>query len=193
MIPTLASVLDFQLQSGQDGRSPQQQLLDYLRTKRLLLLLDNFEHLLSPPLAPPNESDVLPASPPMGGIGGGEALVAEILRVAPDVQILVTSRERLHLHSEQVCPIQGLEFPDGETTSPNGEGSPDGEGEEATEYTAVQLFLQSARRNQPDFALQTSDSLPHLAHICRLVAGMPLAIELAGCLGRHVAPGGNRG
>jgi predicted ATPase len=156
IIPTLAGVLDFQLQSRQDGHSPQQQLLDYLRPKRLLLLLDNFDHLLSPPVSPSVE-----------GIRRGAELVADILQAAPEVQILVTSRERLHLRTEQVYPIEGLEFPDWETP------------EDAAGYTAVQLFLQSARRNQPDFALRDGADLTNLAHICCLVAGMPLALELA--------------
>ena len=110
----------------------------------MLLLFDNFEHLLD-----------------------GVDLVADILQIAPEVQILVTSRERLHLRMEQVYPIEGLEFPDWETP------------EDAAEYTAVQLFLQSACRNQPDFALNDQDDLTYLARICRTVAGMPLALELA--------------
>ncbi len=145
IVSALAEAFSFQLAGGsQDPRPPKQQILDYLREKHLLLLLDNFEHLLD-----------------------GVDLVNEILDVAPQVQILATSRERLHLHQEQVYPIQGLEFPDWETP------------EDAAEYTAVQLFLQSAQRNQADFALGDSDNLTYLARICRLVAGMPLAIELA--------------
>ena len=79
-----------------------------VREKALLLILDNFEHLLD-----------------------GVELVADILHVAPEVQIIATSRERLHLHEEQVYPIQGLEFPDWETP------------ENAGQYTAVKLFLQA--------------------------------------------------
>ena len=145
MVSAIADAVNFQLAGGsQDPRSPKQQILDYLRKKHLLLLMDNFEHLLD-----------------------GVDLLNEILDVAPGVQILATSRERLHLHQEQVYPIQGLEFPDWETP------------EDAVRYTAVQLFLQSAQRNQADFALSDGDDLTYLARICRLVAGMPLAIELA--------------
>ena len=145
MVSALADAFNFQLAGGnQDPRSPKQQILDYLREKQLLLLMDNFEHLLD-----------------------GVDLLNEILDVAPNVQILATSRERLHLHQEQVYPIQGLEFPDWETP------------EDAVRYTAVQLFLQSAQRNQANFALGDGDDLTYLARICRLVAGMPLAIELA--------------
>jgi predicted ATPase/class 3 adenylate cyclase len=140
---TMANALNFPLGGG-DARSPQQQIFDYLRHKKMLLLFDNFEHLLD-----------------------GVESVVDLLETARDVKILVTSRERLHVRLEQLYPIKGLQFPDWETP------------EDAERYTAVQLFLQSARRNQPDFALQDGDDLTYLARICRLVAGMPLALELA--------------
>lgn len=146
ILPTLANVLNFSIQKSSDReqRPHKQQILDYLCQKQMLLLMDNFEHLVD-----------------------GADLVADILAAAPHIKILVTSRERLNLRQEQVYPIQGLEFPDWETP------------EDAAEYTAVQLFLQSARRNIPDFALTGGDDLTYLSRICRLVAGMPLAIELA--------------
>ena len=68
---------------------------------------------------------------------------------------------------EQVYPIEGLAFPDLESA------------EDAAENTAVLLFLQSARRNQPDFALRDDDDLIQLTRICRIVEGVPLALELA--------------
>ncbi len=142
MVSTIADALNFPLQAG-DGRSPQQQLLDFLARKKMLLLLDNFEHLLA-----------------------GVAFVTDILQAAPDVQILVTSRERLHLRAEQLYTIEGLAFADGER-------------DDVIQSSAVQLFLQSARRNQPDFALHSEEDFRHLAHICHTVAGMPLALELA--------------
>lgn len=145
MVPALADALNFKLAgSSQDSRPPKQQILDYLREKRLLLLMDNFEHLLD-----------------------GAEFVMEILDAAPSVKILATSRERLHLRLEQVYPIQGLAFPDWEAP------------EDAADYTAVQLFYQSARRSQPDFVLEDSRQLTYLARICHLVDGMPLALELA--------------
>ncbi len=97
----------------------------------------------------------------------GVSLVADILQAAQDVKILSTSRERLHLMVEQVYPLEGLEFPDWETP------------QDAAEYTAVRLFLQSAHRNQPDFAIGDDDDLTYLTRICRMVDGMPLALELA--------------
>jgi predicted ATPase/DNA-binding SARP family transcriptional activator len=143
ILPALADALNFPLPGG-DDLSAKRHLLDFLHQKRLLLLFDNFEHLLA-----------------------GAQLLADILQAAPAVKVLVTSRERLHLRPEQVYPIDGLAFPDWETP------------EDAAEYTAVRLFLQSAQRIRPDFALRDDDDLTYLARICRLVAGMPLALELA--------------
>lgn len=140
----IAEALDFRLEAeGQVQESTKVQLLNHLHKQQLLLVLDNFEHLLP-----------------------GVDLVTEILRAAPGVRILATSRERLHLHGEQLFPIHGLGFPNGERM-----------GDAATD-TAIQLFIQSARRVRPDFALAASD-LSHLTRICRLVEGMPLGIELA--------------
>jgi predicted ATPase/DNA-binding SARP family transcriptional activator len=143
IVQVVADTLNFPLQIG-DDRSSRQQLLDYLRQKKLLLVFDNFEHLLD-----------------------GAELLADILQSGPEIKILVTSRERLHLLLEQVYPLEGLAFPDLESA------------EDAAEYTAVLLFLQSARRNQPDFALRDDDDLIQLTRICRIVEGMPLALELA--------------
>jgi predicted ATPase/DNA-binding SARP family transcriptional activator len=144
IVPAVAEALSFPLR-GEEGerRTPKQQVLDYLREKRLLLIMDNFEHLLD-----------------------GADLVTDILQEAPDVQVLVTSRERLLLHEEQMYPIRGLEFPDWETP------------EDAAQYTAARLFLQSARRVRPDFE-PVADDPTYLTRICRLVEGMPLAVELA--------------
>lgn len=89
-VPAIAGVLGFAFQS--DARSLQQQLLDYLREKALLLVLDNFEHLV-----------------------GGARLVADSLQAAPRVKIVVTSRERLRLSGETVYQLGGMDFPDGET------------------------------------------------------------------------------
>lgn len=74
--------------------APRTQLLNYLREKRLLLVLDNFEHILE-----------------------GALLVADILAHAPGVKVLVTSRERLNLREEQISPIGGMSFPDGGATA----------------------------------------------------------------------------
>jgi hypothetical protein len=86
--PTIAEALNFSFYAG---GSPQQQLLDYLRQKSLLLVMDNFEHLLD-------------------GVG----LVQEILQAAPAIKVLATSRERLKFSGEIVFTLEGLGVPEGE-------------------------------------------------------------------------------
>ncbi len=90
IVPTIAAALKFAFQS--DGRTTQQQLFDYLRQKEMLLLLDNFEHLIN-----------------------AAGLVSELLQAAPQVKVLATSRERLRLSGETVVILGGLEFPAWET------------------------------------------------------------------------------
>ncbi len=74
--------------------TPRTQLLNYLREKHLLLLLDNFEHIMD-----------------------GALLVTEILAHAPGVKVMVTSRERLNLREEQIYPVAGMSFPHGEAAA----------------------------------------------------------------------------
>ncbi len=123
--------------------APAQQLIDFLRDRSTLLVLDNFEHLMD-----------------------GAQLVADLIQSAPNIRLLTTSRERLNLRGETVYTLRGLEFPTWETP------------EDALQYDAVKLFMQSAHRVRADFALQSHD-LDFLARICRLTAGLPLGIELA--------------
>ncbi len=129
------------------GKSLQEQLLDALREKEMLLLMDNFEHLL-------------PAA----------EWVAEILRAAPRVKILVTSRERLNLQEEWLISVGGLCYPPKEmevlSTSCH------------EPYAAVQLFVQGAQRVRLGFVLTEADQ-PFVVRVCQLMDGMPLAIELA--------------
>ena len=121
---------------------PRRQLVDYLRERQALLVLDNFEHLL-----------------------GCADLVDEIVQAAPAVKVLATSRERLRLPDEWLLDIDGLDVP----------ASADAPGAETR--SAVQLFLQTARRLYGRLSL--SDDLAAIVHLCRLVDGLPLAIEMA--------------
>jgi len=136
---------------------PHDQLLNALRDRNLLLLLDNFEHLLE-----------------------ATALVMEMLREAPGLKVLVTSRERLGVREEWLLRLQGLRFPDGEVIARAREEEPADMMEAASleDYSAVQLFVQCARRIQPHLSLAAAGS-HSVARICQLVEGMPLAIELA--------------
>jgi predicted ATPase/DNA-binding CsgD family transcriptional regulator len=135
---TLAAALDFQFQGARDES---EQLINHLRNKRLLLVMDNFEHLLD-----------------------GRMLVAKISEQAAGITLIITSRERLLFQGEQLFPLGGLQLAEGK--------------ESAAESAAGQLFLNIARRALPDFQLLEEDEA-HLLHICRLVEGMPLGLELA--------------
>jgi predicted ATPase/DNA-binding SARP family transcriptional activator/Tfp pilus assembly protein PilF len=144
--------------------TPGMQLLNVLRERHLLLILDNFEHLLE-----------------------GTTLIAEILEGAPGVKLLVTSRERLNLREEWLLPLEGMRVPTAEQAAGIREEEAAAIWEGAISetcvatlqgYPAIQLFVQCARRMRPDFSLLTAGA-SSVAHICRLVEGMPLAIELA--------------
>jgi len=89
--PALASSLGI---TDSQQKPPQIRLIEFLRRKELLLLLDNFEQLV-----PPRQ----------GGEGQGVRFVAELLAECPKVRLLVTSRERLHLRAEQRYPVQPLD------------------------------------------------------------------------------------
>lgn len=119
--------------------APRQQILDYLRQLEQLLVLDNFDHLLD-------------------GVG----LVADILDHAPDVRLLVTSRERLNLQAEWLYPLAGL---------PVSSETPE------TDSPAVNLFVSVARRVQRDF--DPAEQATPVVEICRLLDGLPLGIKLA--------------
>ena len=141
IIPTIAESVNFSF--GQDPRGPKAQLLDFLHEKNILLVMDNYEHVIE-----------------------GANFVSEILQMAPDVTIIVTSRERLRLSGETVFNLGGMDFPDWETP------------EDAMEYSAVKLFLQGARRALPGYEIE-NDDLTYIARIARLLQGMPLGILLA--------------
>jgi predicted ATPase/DNA-binding SARP family transcriptional activator len=141
-------------------------LKGHLRDRQLLLVLDNFEHLL-------------PAAP----------LVAELRAVAPGLKVLVTSRAPLRLQGEKEYPVPPLPVP---AEGVRGWGL--GAGAERVRLTgpnpqpptpnpladcpSVQLFFQRAHDVRPDFAL-TPTNAPAVAEICCRLDGLPLAIELA--------------
>ncbi len=139
IISTIADVVSFPFSPGV---APQQQLLQYLREKALLLVLDNFEHLLD-----------------------GAELLSEILEAAPDIKLLVTSREVLNLQEEWLYPVRGLHYPETD------------DAEQVGAYSAVQLFVERARQVRGDLSLANEQA--GVIRICQLVEGMPLAIELA--------------
>jgi predicted ATPase/class 3 adenylate cyclase/DNA-binding CsgD family transcriptional regulator len=92
-------------------------------------------------------------------------LLPEWLAASPGLTLLVTSREALNLMEEWLYPVGGLPYPEDETAG------------KLEEFGAIQLFVQSAHRARPDFNLD--DEAEGVVGICRLVEGLPLAIELA--------------
>jgi predicted ATPase/DNA-binding SARP family transcriptional activator len=135
----------------QGQRDPRDQLFEYLRGKELLLVLDNVEQLL---VVDQSEND---------GIAG---LLSAILERASGATLLVTSRERLALAGEWLFDLSGLSYPLGEL------------GDSLEGYSAVQLFMQRAGQVRRQFALAEGEARA-VARICRLVEGLPLAIEQA--------------
>lgn len=95
----------------------------------------------------------------------GQLILPEVVAAAPGVKLLVTSREALQLQEEWLFTVEGLSLPL-QTQSENWADS-----------EAVQLFTERARRVQPNFSPAAEREA--VARICRLVEGMPLAIELA--------------
>jgi predicted ATPase/DNA-binding SARP family transcriptional activator len=110
--------------------------------------------------------------------GEGAAWLAELLGAAPGVKALVTSREPLDLPEEHRYGITGLLVPDLEAVLPD---QPLG-GE-----SALTLFQQVARRVQYSFRLTAANALD-VGRICRLVGGMPLAIQLAASWAALLSP-----
>jgi predicted ATPase/DNA-binding SARP family transcriptional activator len=96
----------------------------------------------------------------------GAPLILEILENSINIQVLATSREKLSLQGESIFEVQGLKLPP-ETVTEN-----------VGEFSSVQLFLHRAQQVFSKINQET-DSLGEIASICRLVEGMPLAIELA--------------
>ena len=122
---------------------PEEQVVNYLRQKETLIVLDNYEHLLP------------------DGVG----LVIDLLRHAPGVKLLVTSRERLGLQGEWIFELHGLNYPQ------------NGQTDHLDTYDAVNLFLQHARRvSSSPFSEQEKACVGRLS---QMVEGMPLALVLA--------------
>jgi predicted ATPase/DNA-binding SARP family transcriptional activator/predicted negative regulator of RcsB-dependent stress response len=138
---TLALVLQLPLQATGD---PEQQVIHHLARRHMLLVLDNFEHLLD-----------------------GALLINRLLAATERLKILVTSRESLELAAEWLFDVGGLAVPP--TESPP---------QPLESYGAVRLFVQRALQLQPAFRLNAA-TIPAVVSICRIVEGLPLALELA--------------
>lgn len=152
IVPSIAQALDLRTAGA---ASPWQTVCAYLAERQLLLVLDNVEHLRSD--AP---------------------LLTDLLKACPQLTLLVTSREVLHLSGEQIYAVPPLALPDRATEHSL---------ESLAQNEAIQLFLSRAQAVRPDLAL-TPASGPVIAEICRWLDGLPLAIELTAAWLRALTP-----
>ena len=122
-------------------------LCDYLRDKQVLLILDNCEHLLDACIS----------------------MTDRLLRSAPTMHILASSREALGVAGEVNYRVPSLGLPDVAYFQPI---------EALRQYEAVTLFIERAKSGVPDFVV-TNEKAAALVQICHCLDGIPLAIELA--------------
>jgi predicted ATPase/DNA-binding SARP family transcriptional activator len=137
------------LQLPTTGRSPTAAIVDYLRDKTLLLVLDNCEHLVK----------------------ACARLVRTLGREAAGLTVLATSRIPLHLDEEHVVRLEPFAIPviDGPERLTVAD---------ALRFDSVQLFINRAAQSQLHFTL-TDENVPAVVRICRQLDGIPLAIEIA--------------
>jgi predicted ATPase len=125
----------------------------------ILILLDNFEHL-----------------------AGAAPTVADLLAMAPNLKILVTSRAALHVYGEHEFPVPPLALPDSRFLPLV---------DALSQYSAVALFVERAIAAKPDFEL-TRENASDVAEICLRLDGLPLAIELAAARIKVLSPASMR-
>ncbi|MEZ4678327.1 MAG: hypothetical protein R2932_29340 [Caldilineaceae bacterium] len=140
------------------GVAPSVQLQSYLRTRHLLLILDNFEHL----------------------VGGVDAFVA-VLTQTPGLKALVTSRIRLNVRGETVLSLKKLSLPTATyladvAAQTNAADMMQDAMWQVSE--AVAMFVQRIQQSDPFFTVNAENLVP-IEQICQLVDGLPLGIELA--------------
>ena len=140
---TVAAALGMRDQSA---RPALESLQDYVADRQLLLVLDNCEHLLD----------------------ACAVLADRLLRTAPGLRILTTSRHPLRVSGERVLPVPPLSVPAEEDVTAS----------DAVRFEALMLFADRAAEVEPDFAI-TAENSATVARVCRRLDGIPLAIELA--------------
>jgi predicted ATPase len=144
------------------GQSSLEQLKRHLQDSAhapVLFLLDNFEHLMQ-------------AAP----------LVADLLAIAPNLKILVTSRAALHVYGEREFPVPALGVPDAQAKTSL---------DALAHFPAVALFVQRAVAAKPDFELNQQNASA-VIEICARLDGLPLAIELAAARVKVLSPSAMR-
>ncbi len=136
-----------------------QSLAADLRDKHLLLVLDNFEHVVA-------------AAP----------LIADLLAAAPRLKVLLTSRVVVGVYGEQLVEVPPLAYPANTRLAPDTLGV-----QRALEYEAIRLFTERARAVKADFAVG-HDNVAAVVAICSQLEGLPLALELAAARIRLLPP-----
>jgi predicted ATPase/class 3 adenylate cyclase len=137
-------------------RPLQEELSRQLAGKTMLLLLDNFEQVTD-----------------------AADLVVQLLGDCPNLKLLVTSREALHVRGEYIFPVPPLGLPTN--------GASHASVDELARYEAIQLFTERAQAVKPDFRM-TAENGSVIAGICQQLDGLPLAIELAAARTRLFSP-----
>lgn len=117
----------------------------HLKPRRSLLIFDNCEHLIQP----------------------AADLANALLRAAPHLRVMASSREALRIPGEQAYPVHPLPVP--------GRGD---SLEALSQSTAVRLFVERAQQHKPSFALNAREA-PSIAELVARLEGIPLALELA--------------
>ena len=151
LVSKIADTLNINPSHNQDGLT---QIIDALKNKELLLVLDDWDSLLYS----------------LKKFGSGNelestTLVRTLLEKCPNITILLTSRNPLFLRFEKRVTLRGLTIP------PDNASSLDG-------YSAAEFFLQIANQAYAEFTV-TDENRPHIIQICKMLDGMPLGIELA--------------
>lgn len=147
-VPALvATAMELPLGAGDD---PLRDLSAGLADRRLLVVLDNLEHLT-----------------------GMADVVDALLERCPGLTLLATSRDRVGTSAEWLYPVEGLSCP---TEGPESAEAP--EYDDARSWAAVELFEKRAQRTVPSFRV-SPEVWPHVLSICRSTGGSPLALELA--------------
>ena len=151
VLPTIGQVVGL----VDPGRQPLERIPELVAGRRVLMVLDNLEQVVQ---------------------AAGD--LAELVRRAPELWILATSRSALRVYGEVEYPVPPLPMPDPREVPAD---------HTIERYPAVALFLERARGVRPDFAI-TDENAPAVAEICWRLDGLPLAIELAAARVRILSP-----
>jgi len=167
VVAEIGRVLGVQLQPG---RSPIEPIIDALRVRALLLLLDNCEQVIE----------------------AAAGTVERLLGSCPSLRVLASSRERLGIDGEAVFAVPSLALPDAAGDAPAGHGiegvADDDAVEGAARSEAVRLFVDRATATLPSFTLDPTN-VRAVVDICRRLDGIPLALELAAARINVLSPG----